>query len=82
MKLETLGITTLARIEKILEAVKLHQKDRDAEDVEITMEFLVGSLFPELFTNFSKKIADEYHRGFMDGYRCGQEGDEDTDDTN
>lgn len=69
MKLETLGITTLARIEKILEAVKLHQKDKDAEDVEITMEFLVGSLFPELFKNFEAKIADEYQRGFIDGYK-------------
>lgn len=68
MKLETLGITTLARIEKIIDAVKLHQKDKDAEDVEITMEFLVGSLFPELFKNFEAKIADEYQRGFMDGY--------------
>ena len=73
MKLETLGITTLARIEKILEAVKLHQKDKDAEDVEITMEFLVGSLFPELFKNFEAKIADEYQRGFRDGYDCGIE---------
>ena len=37
------------------------------------MEFLVGSLFPELFKNFEAKIADEYQRGFMDGYNCGME---------
>jgi hypothetical protein len=75
MKLETLGITTLARINKILDAVKLHQKDKADEDVEITMEFLVGSLFPELFQNFQAKINDEYQRGFMDGYRNKQVAD-------
>ena len=73
MKLETLGITTLARINKILDAVKLHQKDKADEDVEITMEFLVGSLFPELFNNFQHNMNEEYHRGFKDGYNCGME---------
>lgn len=73
MKLETLGVTTLARINKILDAVKLHQKDKDDENVEITMEFLVGSLFPELFNNFQYKINEEYQRGFKDGYNCGME---------
>ena len=69
MKLETLGVTTLARINKILDAIRLHQKDKDDEDVEITMEFLVGSLFPELFKNFQQKLSEEYQRGFMDGYK-------------
>lgn len=69
MECDTLGVTTLARIKKILQAVELHQKDKDDENVEITMEFLVGSLFPELFKNFQAKIADEYQRGFIDGYK-------------
>lgn len=69
MECDTLGVTTLARIKKILQAIELHQKDKDDENVEITMEFLVGSLFPELLQNFQAKIADEYQRGFMDGYR-------------
>jgi hypothetical protein len=73
MKLETLGVTTLARINKILDAVKLHSKDKDEESVEITMEFLVGSLFPELFKNFQAKISEEYQRGFREGYTCGIE---------
>ena len=34
------------------------------------MEFLVGSLFPELYQNFNAKIVSEYHRGFKDGYNC------------
>jgi hypothetical protein len=72
MKLETLGVTTLARINKILDAVKLHSKDKDEESVEITMEFLVGSLFPELFKNFQAKISEEYQRGFREGYKARQ----------
>ncbi len=75
MKLETLGVTTLARINKRLDAVKLHQKDKDDENVEITMEFLVGSLFPELFKNFQVKISEEYQRGFREGYKSRQVSD-------
>jgi hypothetical protein len=37
------------------------------------MEFLVGSLFPELYQNFNAKITSEYHRGFKDGYNCSKE---------
>ena len=37
------------------------------------MEFLVGSLFPELYQNFNAKIVSEYHRGFTDGFNCSKE---------
>lgn len=77
MEFESLGTTTLARIKKIVSAIELHQKDKNDEDVDITMEFLVGSLFPELFNNFNMKMAEEYHRGFMDGYRCQKEAEDD-----
>ena len=73
MELESLGITTLARIKKIISAVELHKNGKNDEDVDITMEFIVGSLFPELLTNFNNKINSEYHRGFRDGYNCGVE---------
>ena len=73
MEFESLGITTLARIKKIIGAIELHKNGKDDEDVDITMEFIVGSLFPELLTNFNNKINSEYHRGFRDGYDCGIE---------
>ena len=73
VEFESLGITTLARIKKIIGAIELHKNGKDDEDVDITMEFIVGSLFPELLTNFNNKINSEYHRGFRDGYDCGIE---------
>ena len=73
MEFESLGITTLARIKKIIGAIELHKNGKDDEDVDVTMEFIVGSLFPELLTNFNNKINSEYHRGFKDGYNCGVE---------
>ncbi len=73
VEFESLGITTLARIKKIIGAVELHKNGKDDEDVDVTMEFIVGSLFPELLTNFNNKINSEYHRGFKDGYDCGIE---------
>lgn len=75
MEIESLGTTTLARIKKIVSAIELHQKDKDDENIKVTMEFLVGSLFPELLINFNKKISEEYHRGFKDGYKCKLESD-------
>lgn len=73
VEFESLGITTLARIKKIIGAIELHKNGKDDEDVDVTMEFIVGSLFPELLTNFNNKINSEYHRGFRDGYDCGIE---------
>lgn len=73
VEFESLGITTLARIKKIIGAIELHKNGKDDEDVDVTMEFIVGSLFPELLTNFNNKINSEYHRGFKDGYDCGIE---------
>ena len=73
MEFESLGLTTLARIKKIIGAIELHKNGKDDEDVDVTMEFIVGSLFPELLTNFNNKINSEYHRGFRDGYNCGVE---------
>ena len=40
MKLETLGVTTLARIDKVLDLVRFHQKDKADEDVEITVKHI------------------------------------------
>lgn len=73
VEFESLGLTTLARIKKIIGAIELHKNGKDDEDVDVTMEFIVGSLFPELLTNFNNKINSEYHRGFRDGYNCGVE---------
>ena len=70
MEIESLGVTTLARIKKIIGAIELHKNDKDDENIDITMEFLVGSLFPELLVNFNRKISEEYQRGFRDGYNA------------
>ena len=76
MKLDTLGTVTLERISHIVDVVRQHNHGKEDKDVDVTMEFLVGSLFPELFQNFQNKMNDEYHRGFMDGYNCWKESEE------
>lgn len=70
MKLEenTLGTVKLTQILHIVEIIRKHSRGKTDENIEVTMEFLVGSLFPELYQNFSAKIASEYQRGFLDGY--------------
>lgn len=73
MKLETLGTVTLERLCHIVDAIRRHNHGKEDKNVDVTMEFLVGSLFPELFQNFQAKMNEEYHRGFKDGYNCGLE---------
>lgn len=75
MELETLGTVTLERLCHIVDVIRRHNHGKEDKDVDVTMEFLVGSLFPELFHNFQAKMNEEYHRGFKDGYNCGLESD-------
>lgn len=76
MECDTLGTVTLERIEHIAEVVRNHSHGKEDKDIDVTMEFLVGSLFPELFKNFEAKMSSEYQRGFRDGYNCIKEMEE------
>ena len=58
---ETLGYVTVEKLENFLRRVH-----RDKLQY-VTMELLVGSLFPTLYKNFEKKMNDEHMRGYLDG---------------
>ena len=70
MELNTLGTIKLTQILHIVEVIRRHSNGKADDDIDVTMEFLVGSLFPELYQNFNAKMVSEYHRGFKDGYNC------------
>lgn len=54
----------LSRIKKILAQV---EKISDAEDPIVSFEFLIGSLYPEVYGNVQEAIRDERTKGFIDG---------------
>ena len=59
MELDTLGTVKLTQILHILDGVRRHALGKADDDIDVTMEFLVGSLFPELYQNFNAKIENE-----------------------
>lgn len=58
---ETLGYVTVEKLEDFLRRVH-----RDKLQY-VTMELLVGSLFPTLYKNFQKKLEEEHMAGYMEG---------------
>lgn len=43
-----------------------HLADR-LDEVEISFEFIVGSLFPSVLTNIQNALKDEHTKGFIEG---------------
>ena len=65
------GSVRIADVQKVLEAIQKHNQEN--KEVEITFEFLVGSLFPGLYKNFTQKIMNEHTKGYMEGYQAAKE---------
>lgn len=54
----------LSRIKKLLTQV---EKISDIEDPTVSFEFLIGSLYPEVYGNVQEAIRDARTKGFIDG---------------
>ena len=54
----------LSRIKKLLTQV---EKISDVEDPTVSFEFLIGSLYPEVYGNVQEAIRDARTKGFIDG---------------
>ena len=63
---KTLGYVTVEELKNFLRRVHRDQLQY------VTMELLVGSLFPNLYKNFEKKLADEHMAGYMEAKNEGQ----------
>ena len=62
---------TLSEIEKLLKRVREVSEDRE---VEISFEFIIGSLFPTSWNNIQEALSQQYIEGYRAGYRDGEEG--------
>lgn len=60
----TIKLSQLKRIIAAWEAIKC--KDSD-EDVEMTIEYLIGSCFPGLWKKFQDNIREQYTLGYIEG---------------
>lgn len=62
----TVKLSKLKRVIAAWEAIKC--KDSD-EDVDVTIEYLIVSCFPDLWKKFQDNIRDQYTRGYMAGVK-------------
>lgn len=62
-----LNITTLSHLKKIVNSLEKTMKENNAEDIEISFEFLVGSCFPSCLKNIQNELKNQYTLGYMQG---------------
>lgn len=64
---DSIAITKLSQIKKVVRKLEQTQKNSRQVDMDVPMELLVGSLFPNLLNNFREKITQSYIEGFNAG---------------
>jgi hypothetical protein len=68
---KTLPNIKLSRIKHIIESVEKHfQEEPDRiEDIELSFEFIIGSLYPDVYKNIMDTLNSEHTRGYIQGYK-------------
>lgn len=69
--MDSLDSVKLTRVEKILESVKKHYQDSPEriDDIELSFEFIIGSLFPDVYNNILEALNREHTLGYMEGLK-------------
>lgn len=60
---ESLATVQLSKLKQCIESVEKHYPDRE-EDIELTFEFIIGSLFPDVLQNVKEEMTKNYIAGF------------------
>ena len=59
----------LTDVERLMQRIR---KDLDAEDVEVSFEFIIASLFPTSWKNIQNALSTQYREGYIQGYKDGE----------
>ena len=59
----------ISDIENLMERVK---RDMAIEDIEISFEFIIASLFPSSWKNIQNALSAQYREGYIKGYKDGE----------
>lgn len=65
---EIIAFVRLNEIKKLVRKLEQIQKDTKQPNMKVSMEMVVGSLFPDLFKNFQSHLSQNYIIGFNEGY--------------
>ena len=67
--MDSIDRVNLSRIKKMVESLEKSLGDT-IEDVEVSFEYVVGSLFPTVFTNVMDRLKQEHMNGYLEGYEA------------
>lgn len=68
----TIAPTTTGTVRRMLKSVTKHCLG-DKDNMELSFEFIIGSLFPDAFDNYLSQLKDVKMKGFAEGYAAAQE---------
>lgn len=59
----------LSKLKKILATWESIKTPDENGEIEVTMEYLIGSCFPDLWRRFQDNIRDQYTKGYIAGVK-------------
>lgn len=68
---DNIDTVKLSQIEKVIEKVK--KNNPEVEDMDVTFEFVIASLFPRAYYNILDRIKKEKTESFFEGYKSAKE---------
>lgn len=69
---ETIDKVPFSKLKKLVEQIEKqpHLEDK-LDETEISLELIIGSLFPNAYNNLLDKLKDEHTRGYIEGFNSG-----------
>lgn len=66
---EVIDKTKFIQLKKLVERIEKepHLQDR-LEETEISLEFLLGNLFPSVYNNMKDALNEEHTKGYIEGF--------------
>lgn len=77
---KTLDTVKLSVIENAINSIKKHYEDTPERlnDVEVSFEFIIGSFFPNVYTNLLDTLKEEHTLGYIEGIKERMNSEEDS----
>ena len=70
-KTESLSYVSINRIKKVIEKAEAYAKENlKGSEINITFEFLISSLFPNIMKNIDEEMKHQYTLGFIEGLKA------------
>ena len=61
-----LDTVKFSKLKKVINSLEEHPITKDRlEDLEVSFEFIIGSLFPDILENIKDKITNSYIEGYL-----------------